>query len=246
MYTSMFIPELKIRRKIWVYLPNQYPVSVKHFPVLYMHDGQNLFDVKSSFAGEWGIDEYLDSTDFAGIVIGIDNGGDARIHEYNPNDTTVPGDGLGDEYLLFLVTVLKPFIDRNFRTLPDAANTAIAGSSMGGLISFYAGLLHPQVFGCIGVFSPSFWLVPYLQEQVSKLAGERHHNQHYYFYGGGLEGGQMLELLEAVSGRLRQTANCEVTLAVQVGGQHTESSWRKMFPDFYSWLIKINREASAT
>ena len=125
-----------------------------------MHDGQNLFDKATSFAGEWGIDEAMDSIKNACIVVGIDNGGLKRMYEYNPNDTKQYGRGEGRAYLAFIVNNLKPFIDKKYRTLPGKQYTWMAGSSMGGLITFYAGLYYPQVFGGLGVFSPSFWIAP--------------------------------------------------------------------------------------
>jgi predicted alpha/beta superfamily hydrolase len=205
-----------------------------------MQDGQNLFDVKTSFSGEWEIDEYLDTINFAGIVIGIDNGGDTRILEYNPNDTLEHGKGLGTEYLQRVVTILKPYVDSHFRTLTDAAHTAIAGSSMGGLISFYAGLLHPTVFGSVGVFSPSFWLVPDLEEQIQNTKRQQHKKQRYYFYAGGRESDDLVERIEGVSGLIKEKFKCNVMLHLHEKGTHSEGSWRKMFPAFYEWLYGVD------
>lgn len=236
MYTSLYITELQVKRRIWVYLPADYAFSGKKYPVLYMQDGQNLFDTKSSFSGAWEIDKYLDSIDFAGIVIGIDNGGETRIQEYNPNNTDEYGKGLGAEYLDRIVTILKPYVDSHFRTLPDAANTSIAGSSMGGLITFYAGLLHPKVFGAIGVFSPSFWLVPDLEEQIKNTKPLHHKNQRYYFYAGGRESEDLIERIEGVSNLVKEKFKSKVTLHLHEKGTHSEASWQKMFPVFYGWL----------
>ncbi len=238
MYTQLLITELHVKRRIWVYLPNGYDISNKHYPVLYMQDGQNLFEAKTSYSGEWEIDEYLDSIDFSGIVIGIDNGGEKRMNEYNPNNTASHGKGLGKEYLQRVVDILKPYVDAHFRTFSDAKNTAIAGSSMGGLISFYAGLYHPSVFGAVGVFSPSFWLVPNLEEQVSSLAGKPHQQQRYYFYGGGRESANLLSSMESVGEVLKEKSACDITFRIAEKGTHSESSWRKMFPGFYEWLMK--------
>ena len=150
-------PELGGTRRLWLYLPPGYDTSDRRYPVLYMHDGQNLFDVATSFAGEWEVDESLDALVREGrlpglIVVGIDNAGDARLDEYSPwRDRQLGKGGRGDAYAAFLIRTLKPHVDRTWRTLPDAAHTGIAGSSMGGLISLYAGLRHPEVFGRIGV-----------------------------------------------------------------------------------------------
>lgn len=236
MYTSFFVNEFETNRRIWIYLPADYAYSEKNYPVLYMQDGQNLFDVKTSFSGEWEIDEYLDTINFAGILIGIDNGGETRILEYNPNDTLEHGKGLGTEYLQRVVTILKPYVDSHFRTLPDPAHTAIAGSSMGGLISFYAGLLHPKAFGAIGVFSPSFWLVPDIEEQIKSTKPQNHRKQRYYFYAGGYESEDLLERIQSVSALTKEKFKCNVMLHLHEKGTHSEASWRKMFPGFYEWL----------
>ncbi|MGN6249399.1 MAG: alpha/beta hydrolase-fold protein, partial [Ginsengibacter sp.] len=137
--TAFYIPQLKRTRRIWIYLPPEYKNSAKRYGVLYMHDGQNLFDAATSYSGEWGVDEYLDSiankNEKEVIVVGIDNGLSKRMSEYNPWEFENFGKGEGDQYVDFLVKNLKPFIDEHYRTLKNKANTFIAGSSMGGLIS---------------------------------------------------------------------------------------------------------------
>ena len=157
MDTAFFMPQLNRTRRIWIYLPPSYRATKIYYPVLYMHDGQNLFDNATSYSGEWGIDEYLDSIFTLGkkevIVVGIDNGLSKRMNEYNPYSFRQYGKGEGDEYVDFLVKNLKPFIDKHYRTLPGKKDTYIAGSSMGGLISLYAVLKYPAVFGGAGIFS---------------------------------------------------------------------------------------------
>ncbi len=240
MYTTFYLTETNIKRRIWVYLPADYAISEKRYPVLYMQDGQNLFDLAESFSGEWGIDEYLDSVEFSGLVIGIDNGGDTRILEYNPNDTDAYGKGLGREYLDKLVNYLKPYVDAHFRTLPERENTAIAGSSMGGLISFYAGLYYPGIFGSVGVFSPSFWLVPDLEVQIQQTKAKGHSRQRYYFYGGGMESEDLITRLTRINALMKKRFRCQTELHIHQKGTHSEGFWRKMFPAFYRWLV--NRE----
>lgn len=121
-----------------------------------MQDGQNLFDDATSYAGEWGIDEHLDSLFSSGkkeaIIVGIDNGLSKRMTEYNPYSFQQFGKGEGNEYVDFLVKNLKPFIDKKYRTLKNKQNTFIAGSSMGGLISLYAALKYPKIFVGAGIF----------------------------------------------------------------------------------------------
>lgn len=134
------IPQLKTTRKIWIYLPPDYSTSNKNYPVIYMQDAQNLFNHATSFSGEWKVDETLNQLFAEGqpdaIVVGIENGGTERLNEYSPWKNAKYGGGKGDAYTEFLAKTLKPYIDKSFRTLPQAKNTALIGSSMGGLISF--------------------------------------------------------------------------------------------------------------
>lgn len=124
-----------------------------------MHDAQNLFDSKTSYAGEWNVDEKLDSINAQIIVVGIEHGNDKRMEELTPFKNEKYGGGNADAYLQFIVKTLKPEIDRTYRTKTKTKNknTIIMGSSLGGLVSFYAVLKYPEIFGKAAVFSPSFW-----------------------------------------------------------------------------------------
>lgn len=154
-------PQLHNQRDILVYLPPSYAHSERRYPVLYMHDGQNLFDHATSYAGEWGVDETMEKLahedHLEAIVVAIPNQGRHRVDEYSPYHAPYLGGGRGDQYLDFLVHTLKPLIDRDFRTLPGRQQTGLMGSSMGGLITLYGFFRHPDVFGFAGVMSPSLW-----------------------------------------------------------------------------------------
>lgn len=154
-------PQLHNERDIIVYLPPSYEVSQKRYPVLYMHDGQNLFDHATSFAGEWCVDEAMEmlayEENLEAIVVGIPNMGVHRLDEYSPFVDPTLGGGDGNHYVAFIANTLKPLIDRDFRTLPQRRATGVMGSSMGGLISLYAFFRREDVFGFAGVMSPSFW-----------------------------------------------------------------------------------------
>jgi predicted alpha/beta superfamily hydrolase len=153
-------PELENRRDILVWLPPSYHLDERAYPVLYMQDGQNLFDPATSYAGDWKLLRLLASAARRGvevIVVGIPNMGAERLAEYSPFVDPAQGGGAGDRYLDFLTRTLKPVIDERFRTLPGRAHTGIAGSSMGGLISLYGFFRSPAVFGFTGVLSPSLW-----------------------------------------------------------------------------------------
>jgi len=155
------MPGLGRDRSIRMYLPPGYATSTKRYPVPYMHDGQNLFDAATSYAGEWAVDETLDaiakSQGLELIVVGIDNGAEKRMTELNPWDHPRFGQGEGRQYMDFIVQVLKPMVDAKYRTLPGRESTGVMGSSMGGLISLYAIPQYPQVFSKAGIFSPAYW-----------------------------------------------------------------------------------------
>lgn len=206
---------------------------------MYMHDGQNLFDEATSFSGEWKVDETLDSISNACIVVGIDNGGDKRMTEYNPNDTEQFGKGEGRQYLEFIVRTLKPFIDKNFRTLRSKRNTIMAGSSMGGLITFYAGLYYPKVFGKLGILSPSLWAIKDVESEIKKLAKPKtHSSQRYFFYGGGSENKTMVSDLKNVCELMEKHTKAEIEMVVWPEGGHNELTWSNVFPTFYHWITR--------
>ena len=153
---------LRNGRPVWIYYPPSYDEqSAERFPVVYMHDGQNLFDPAYSFTGvTWRVQEALDQGAADGsvreaIVVGIGNTA-GRIREYTPSDGGHGGGGAGD-YLDFVVNELKPQLDLHLRTSPDRLDTAIVGSSLGGLVSACAGVWHPGTFGLVGALSPSTW-----------------------------------------------------------------------------------------
>jgi predicted alpha/beta superfamily hydrolase len=145
-------------RDILVYLPPSHGKVNRTYPTLYMHDGQNLFDEATSFAGEWRADETLEALAVDGleaIIVGIPNAGEQRLAEYSPFEDPRFGGGRADEYLAFVVDTVKPLVDETFRTTGERAGTATIGSSMGALFSFYAFFERPDVFGLVGAVSPS-------------------------------------------------------------------------------------------
>lgn len=237
--TAFLIPQLKRVRRVWIYLPPGYSNSQKHFPVLYMQDGQNVFDDSTSFAGEWGVDETLDSIGAHSkeiIVVAIDHGGAKRINEYCPYDMEKYGKGEGSEYVDFLVKNLKPYIDKKYRTLPGKQNTFIAGSSMGGIISMYAVLKYPKVFGGAGIFSPAFWVGPKIFDDIKSKGKEV--NSRIYFYCGGQEGETMEDDMEKAFEGMRAVSRSPMITCVRPDGKHTESVWRQEFPLFYLWMME--------
>lgn len=236
---GMLMPQLGRSRRIWLYLPENYKSSVKRYPVLYMHDGQNLFDEYTSAYGEWGVDEILDSIfkKYPGnecIVVGIDNA-EQRLTEYNPYDNERFGKAEGGKYLMFIEQTLKPYIDKNYRTLKDPSNTMIAGSSMGGLISYYAALYHSSSFGKAGIFSPSFWVAPQIMAATDSL-GARVKGK-LFFYIGAQEGDEHVSNMYNVLQRLGATSSSLVYSLVDPEGTHKEASWRRWFPEFIRFMM---------
>ena len=244
--TAFFIPKLNRTRRVWVYVPPSYNTSTAKYPVLYMHDGQNVFDDATSFSGEWGVDEAIDTLGLKireCIVVGIDNGGQKRLNEYSPYDfdlkgiaaNNVSGKGEGSLYVDYLVKTLKPFIDKTYRTLKDSKHTFVAGSSMGGLISMYAILKYPKVFGGAGVFSPAFWVAPKIFDDI-KAKGKKI-NAKIYFYAGDEEGETMVPMTIRAFNEMHRVSKSKMAVVLRAGGKHNEQRWRTEFPLFYEWLM---------
>ena len=199
-----------------------------------MHDGQNLFDKASSFSGEWRIDEQLDSLQAKTIVIGIEHGGDKRIDELTPYPNEKYGGGHADNYLDFIVNTLKPYVDTHYRTKTDKEHTAIFGSSVGGLVSFYAVLKYPKVFGKAGVFSPSFWF----SNDIYDLAITTEHiNSRIYFMAGDHESTEMVTDLDRMLDIVLTKVNKKnIYKKIVHNGRHNETLWAKEFTEAYEWL----------
>lgn len=229
-------PQLKTTKKIWIYLPEDYSATAKKYSVIYMHDAQNLFDSKTAYSGEWNVDEKLDSLKVPVIVVGIEHGNDKRIEELTPFKNEKYGGGNADNYLDFIVKTLKPYIDKNYRTKPKAKNTIIMGSSLGGLVSYYAILKYPETFGKAGVFSPSFWFsndIYTLTEKAPKIKTK------IYFLCGDKESDDMVKDMTKME-RLLDTKRCyclHLTKSKIVkGGEHNEKLWRDGFVKAVLWL----------
>ncbi len=244
----VFTPPLRMpgfgsARTLRVYLPPGYAQGDARYPVVYMFDGQNLFDDATSYVGEWGVDEAMDTlardAGLQAIMVGIDHGNALRIHELIPywNLRFVPNAGAG--FVDDLVQVVKPFVDANYRTLPDRAHTAIAGSSLGGLSADYAIHRHPQVFSKAGVFSPSYWVSDEPFANARKLplpAGSR-----VYLFMGAKEGDEAVANVARMAAILHaQPGGAEsVELHIEPEAEHNEAAWRAEFPRAMRWLFEV-------
>lgn len=238
---NFYIPQLDRNRRIWIYLPPDYEQSTKAYPVLYMHDGQNLFDAYTAFAGEWEVDETLNELVSEGvnvpIVVGIDNGGAHRMDEYSAWVNSQYGGGEGEAYIQFIVETLKPYIDSNFRTQSDVTHTGIMGSSLGGFISQYAVLKYPDVFSKGGLFSPSYWYSDSVWAFTEEFGN--YHHQRIYQIVGSEEGGTMTNDMNEMNSLLLDEGFLSDDLYEEVvqGQEHNEAFWRSKFKDAYLWLF---------
>lgn len=231
-------------RTAYVYLPVGYDeCGETRYPVLYMFDGHNLFtDEEATFGKCWGMEDYLDRTHTPLIVAAVEcnHEGNNRLSEYSPVTFSFHGQrvvGRGKKYMDWLVGEFKPFVDANYKTLPDRENTFIAGSSMGGLMTLYALAKYGKIFSRGAALSPSLWVqdgqVPDFIASANFKSGcvlftdygtkefKNHSPQRKLF-------GQTFEVL------------CEkgvaVTARVVLGGTHSEASWEKEIPYFMSVL----------
>lgn len=238
-------PQLQNRRDILVYLPPSYGRSEQRYPVVYMHDGQNLFDDATSYVGEWCVDETMEALSKQGteaIVVGIPNQGEHRLDEYSPFRDRLGHGGRGDAYLTFIVRTLKPRIDHDFLTLPGRSHTSIMGSSMGGLISLYAALRYGGTFGAAGVMSPSLW---FAKRAIFGSARKALFIPGRLYMDLGLAEG--LEMV--TDARRMRTLLCEkgyrlgddLLYIEERNGRHTESAWAGRLPAALQFLLPQRR-----
>lgn len=236
------MPGLNRKRQVRLYLPPDYAASNKRYPVLYMHDAQNLFDDATAFAGEWQVDETLDALSKEGrlelIVVGIDNGAEKRITELNAWDHTRFGQAEGRQYTDFIVRTLKPWVDAHYRTLPGRLDTAIMGSSMGGLASHYAIAQYPQVFSKAGVFSPAYWTAAPAFDFMANHPLPK--DARVYLLMGEKEGESMVPDVERMAGVVRKSGHPldATVLKIVPGAQHNEQLWRGELREALLWMFK--------
>ena len=236
------IPQLGRTRRISALLPYDYYVSGKTYPVLYLHDGQNLFDKFAPF-GNWEVDQALEKLAFHGmhevIIIGIDHGEQLRIQEYLPYETVKFSKNEGELYLSFMMNTLKPYIEQKYRVKGVRECTAIGGSSMGGLISLHAGMKFNEVFGKMLIFSPSIWLSNrvYLDAASFDPKGQTD----MYIYAGGMESkdhyNNVRKLVDILRERQHNHHNLHINFVHNPEGKHQEIYWAEEFPHALEWLF---------
>ena len=238
-------------RKLRVYLPSEYHKTTKLYPVIYMSDGQNLFDKALSNAGEWQMDELMEKlasegSDLTAIIVGIDHAEENRAQEYIPftyQGRWGKGNGKGKEWADHLVNHIKPLIDQKYRTKSDRNNTTIMGSSMGGLISCYTALLHQDKISKAGCISSAFLkrLVKSNMLDFIKATGKKYPMKIHLDMGDqefGLFGENILNETQEVYSTLIESGFSENEIRYQVieGGVHSEDNWRLRTENIIKWL----------
>jgi predicted alpha/beta superfamily hydrolase len=256
-------PELGNRRDVFVWLPASYETSPgRRYPVLYAHDGQNLFDRHRSYAGEWRFDETLTDLALEGreaIVVGIANAGVERIHEYSPIAEPGLSDGRGESYLRFLTQTLKPAVDAELRTQPERETTGVLGSSLGGLISLYAFFERPDTFGFVGAMSPSLqfgdgeflrylerrpWSPGKIYLDVGSEEGARPRIGRFLFRPFARPYPARVRAAFRRLVRKGYRAGEDILLLQESGGRHHEDAWARRLPFALRFLLPAERTAS--
>jgi predicted alpha/beta superfamily hydrolase len=242
---------LRNERDLVVYLPPGYDQQPqRHFPVLYLQDGQNLFDGATSFIPgmDWRVGQTADGLIYSGVVsplviVGIYNAGKGRVREYTPTPCPKLGGGRADSYARFLLEELQPFLARRYRLCEGPEHTGIGGSSLGGLVSLYLGLAQPAVFGKIAALSPSVWWNERVILRFAQSAATRPMPR-IWLDVGGREGAQMIgdaeklrDILIEKGWRPEQTLHYE---CVQ-GGEHNEAAWARRVGPFLQFLFPAER-----
>ena len=245
---TVHITPFGLDRQVQLYLPEGWQTAGERYPVLYMYDGHNLFfDSDATYGKSWGLKEFLDGWNKKIIVVGVEcnQEGDNRLGEYSPfakaQWPSVYYDGRGDIYMKWLVEELKPFIDSRYPTLPGRENTAIAGSSLGGLMSVWSLLKYNEVFSRAAGLSNSFpccWepMKP-MVENARILPGTRL----FMSWGSRENAPEVVEMMGACTletNRILTEKGAKVYPYMQVEGRHCEADWEKQLPVFMDWLFE--------
>jgi len=244
-FHSKFLPT---KRDVLIYLPPGYEADRRRrYPVLYLHDGQNLFDGATSFipGQEWRVDETAQALILSHaiepvIIIGIYNTGRERVEEYTPSaDPKFKVGGKADLYGRLIVEELKPFVDSHYRTKRGAADTGLGGSSLGGLVTMYLGLRYPKVFGKLAVVSPSVWWDDYrIVRDVQALRAKPH--TRIWLDMGTDEGANATDgarlLRDALAGKGWQLDR-DLKYFEAVGAKHSEAAWAERVEPFLRFLF---------
>ena len=251
-FSSRFLSK---KRDLIVYLPGIYEKRPDlHFPVLYLEDGQNLFDPATSFIPGvyWRVGETADALIAQGaiqplVIVGIYNTGKQRLNEYTPTRDRKLGGGKADKYGRLLVEELQPFIESRYRIAQGPANKGLGGSSLGGLLTIYLGMQYPQVFGKLAVLSPSVW---WNQRAILKSVARAklpEQRPRIWLDVGTNEGGtRTVENVTSLRDALVQKGwreNRDLHFEIFPGAQHNEAAWAQRVSPFLQFLFPANDAA---
>jgi len=234
---DFFIPQLNTRRKITVYIPPEYQKNEHRYPVVYMTDGQNLFDSSKAYGSEWGIDKVLDNIHFwdkqSLIVVAIDSEYKNRRNEFTPFSP----ESIAPQMLQFITETLKPYIDAHFRTHQQANKTAIVGSSYGAVFALYAAVAAPNSIGNAGIFSPVLSSIEPLLNFIQESG--KHHSSKFYFATGLKESKVILKDIQLLYNHLRISGynENELKISVRPNGEHDGWFWGSEFEPAVRWLL---------
>lgn len=246
--TKIQIPALPTQkpRRLYVSLPDGYDACDTRYPVLYMFDGHNVFyDSHATYGKSWGMREYLKKSRRQIILVAVECNpeGFRRLFEYSPWDFKAPKpigavQGLGNVTMDWFTDVLKPEIDRTYRTLPDRANTMIAGSSMGGLMAIYAAVAYNATFSRAASLSPSLWVNPKGMAELIKTTPLAKPTRIYIDMGTD-EPRESAQLITAMfeTAMLLSKAGAVVAAETIPDAQHNEAAWGKRIPVFFDYLM---------
>lgn len=234
-------PQLRNYRDILVAVPASAVAGGRRYPVVYLHDGQNLFDPATSYVEPWGLLERLERLARSGtevIVVGIPNMGRLRRYEYSPFRDLLHGGGGGDRYLAFLVETVKPLVDRDFPTRPGPADTVLGGASLGGLVSLYGAVRHPGVFGVASIQSPALW---FADGAVFAWLAEREFPARFHLDVGGDEGEATVtdvRRLHAQAVAAGHLPGATFSYQEEAGAGHHETAWGRRFEAALPFLLQ--------
>jgi predicted alpha/beta superfamily hydrolase len=253
---DVYSPQLRNRRDLLVWLPPGYRPGSR-YPVLYVQDGQNLFDPATSFAWHWRFAEtmaFLASRGRPAIVVGVPNKGAWRIAEYSPFVDRRFGGGLGDHYVHFLSDTVKPTIDGLFATRPEPAATGLVGASLGGILALYGFARRPDVFGLCAALSPSCWFAGQALNRhltsVRKAAGrvyldvglrERGGRRRVQQSGGSKRYSNAVDRVYRKLLRKGLREDSDLLYVIDPEGEHNEWHWRRRLPLAMSFLLAGTR-----
>lgn len=241
------IPQLSgdTERRVYLYLPDSYfSMPEKRYPVMYMFDGHNVFfDSDATYGKSWGMKEFMDSTKKQLIVVAVEcnHAGNGRLQEYAPfdfeNATLGKLKGKGKTYMKWLIGTMKPYIDANYRTLPDRTNTIICGSSMGGLMALYGAVAFNHVFQRAACLSPSLWISPGKVLEMIARANVRRDTCIYMDYGSDEMFNHVANAESLIStSHILLTKRVNLAFRIVPGGNHSEASWQRQIPIFMDCL----------